>query len=109
MPRQPVFGTEPLVRCQRPAGGVSEPLLARQDIPPQAPVAHQAEARIFESGRLVVFEEKMTDPRKGIALNQRTGGEPTILSHDRGNQQREGDAGAGEVQAAGDAFACSLK
>src|ERR1700722_16562359 len=70
-------------------------------MPPQAPVAHQTEARILKGRRLVVSKEKMADPRKRVALNQGDGGEPPFLGDDGGNQERERDARSRKVQAAG--------
>jgi hypothetical protein len=45
-----------------------------------------------------VFEEKVSDPGKGVTLNQRSTGKPPFLRNRRGNEQREGDARSGEVQ-----------
>jgi len=47
---------------------------------------------------LFVFEEKVSDPGKGVALDQSRTRKPPFLRNRRGNEQREGDARAGEVQ-----------
>src|ERR1700739_4781261 len=81
-------------------GEGSELLLAGQNIPPQSPVAHQAEAGIAKCRGLVVFKEKVADPGKRVTLNQGRPGEPPFLGCDGGDQQCECDAGPCEVQAA---------
>src|SRR5277367_1154630 len=72
---------------------------AVQDIPPQAPVAHQAEQGMFECRRLVVLEKEMTDPRKGVPLYESDRNEPPPARDHSGDEQCSGNAGPGEMQA----------
>src|ERR1700730_157057 len=78
----------------------SNPNSAAQNIPPQPPVAHQTEPRVFERRRLVVLEEKMADPGECVSLHEPQRDEPPTLRDHRRDEQREGNARAGKVQSA---------
>jgi hypothetical protein len=48
-----------------------DPNSARQDVPPQSPVTHQAEPRIFKRCWLVVLKEEVADPGECVTLDER--------------------------------------
>jgi hypothetical protein len=74
------------------------PNFAIQDVPPKPPVAHQTEPGVLECCRLVVLEEEVANPGECVSLDERYRNEPPP-SCDRGSdEQRNGNARAGEVQ-----------
>src|ERR1700733_10274194 len=51
----------------------SDANLTGQNVPPQLPVAHQAEPGIFERCRLIVLKKEVADPGESVALHERDG------------------------------------
>src|SRR5271154_1758899 len=86
------------------AGSNLDSLSAFQDVPPQAPVAHEAEQRVLERRRFVVLEKEMANPGERVALNERCSDKPPALRDRGSDQQCEGDARAREVQPAASAI-----
>ena len=63
-----------------------DPNFVREYLPPHTPVDEEAEPGICERGRLVVFEEEMTDLCKGVALHKCRWNQPPRLC-DRGGKK----------------------
>ena len=74
--------------------------LAGERVPPHFPVALVAEPGVFEGGGLVVLEEEVAHPGKGVALHEGGGDEPPGLGDEGDGHQQQAEAGADEVQAA---------
>ena len=72
----------------------AEALPSPEDIPPQAPVPHEAEHRISEGGRLVVLEKEVPHPGKRVRLHEGHGKQPPPLGQQCGDPQhgRERDS-----------------
>jgi len=74
------------------------PNFAAQDVPPKPPVTHQTEPWVLECRRLVVLEEEVADPGECVSLDERYRYEPPPSCNHGSEEQRNGNARAGEVQ-----------
>src|SRR5882724_11663120 len=83
---------------EKMAHGSLDPNSAGQDIPPKSPVTDQAEPGVFERCRLVVLKKEMPDPGECITLDEPHRNEPPPSRDHGGDEQRESNARAGEVQ-----------
>lgn len=71
---------------------------ATQDVPPETPVAHQAEYRILERRGMVVLKEEVADPGECVSLEERHRNQPPGSRHRGDDEQRNGDASTSEMQ-----------
>src|SRR5882724_7423661 len=83
---------------EKMAHGSLDPNSAGQDIPPKSPVTDQAEPGVFERCRLVVLKKEMPDPGECITLDEPHRNEPPPSRDHGSDEQRGGNARAGEVQ-----------
>src|ERR1700730_9039444 len=85
-------------QLERIATSPLDPNFAAQNVPPKPPVSHQTEPRVFERCGLVVLEEEVADPGERVTLHERCRSKPPPLRDHGSDEQRDGNARAGEVQ-----------
>jgi len=83
---------------EKMAHGSLYPNFAGQDIPPKSPVTDQAEPGVFERCRLVVLKKEVADPGECISLDEPYRNEPPPLRGHGGDEQRQSNTRAGEMQ-----------
>src|SRR5712664_1493643 len=83
---------------EKMAHGSLCPNFAGQDIPPKSPVTDQAEPGVFERCRLVVLKKEVADPGECISLDEPYRNEPPPLRGHGGDEQRQSNTRAGEMQ-----------